>query len=348
MSINVPVNVPVNGRDYDRVELKKPMLSVAAIQSRVRAVDASNPAKGMRENMAHMLELLDATMHYGAPKDLVCFHEFPVSGWSTWNREQALNVAISLPGEESEQVSQAARKYGCYVSFGAYVQDPDWPGHVLSITSLIGPDGSIVAKHWKCRNIRGVFPGFELFTTTIENVLDPYREMYGADAVIPVARTPIGNITMSSSQRNPEFFRACAMKGAEIFVRTATGGFTTADVQMSSVYNSVYSILTNNAVSPGNPGFFEDSGGGSGGSVIYGPRGETLAEAKSAFEQDVTAMIPLAAFRATHTIPDVDTDLYRPVWDAYSPRFPSSAFASGAPNDLQHAKQVLSERDRWV
>jgi predicted amidohydrolase len=265
-----------------------------------------------------------------------------------WNRQEALSVCIELPGPESDAIAERAKRYGCWISFGAYVRDPDWPGHVLSITSLIDPNGTIVAKHWKARNIRGVFPGFELFTTTIENVLDRYTEMYGIDAVIPVARTSIGNISLSAVQRNPELFRAMAMKGAEIFLRTASGGFTSADVSMTSSYNSVYSVIVNNAVSPGNPGFFEDSNGGSGHTAIYGPRGETLAEAKSAFEQTVEAVIPIAAFRSTHTIPDVDVALYQPVWNAYTPRFDHSAFTAGSPESLADAKRILSSQDRWT
>ena len=344
------LSVPTMGREYERVPLAKDTISVSAVQTRVRAVDATDPVKrqrGLTDNLEHFLEAIDKASGYGGRKDLLCFHEFPISGWAMWTREEALSVCIELPGPEFEAVAEKAKAYGCWISFGAYVRDPDWPGHVLSITTLVDPEGNIAAKHWKARNIRGVFPGFELFTTTIENVLDPYVEMYGADAVIPVARTPIGNIAMSSVQRQPELFRALAMKGAEIFVRTASGGFTAGDISMTSVYNGVYSVITNNAVSPGNPGFFEDSSGGSGGTAIYGPRGQALAIASSAFEQSVDASIPIGAFRSTHTIPDLDVALYAPVWQAYNPRYDHSAFATGLPDTLAAAKVQLDTFDRW-
>lgn len=142
------------------------------------------------------------------------FHEFPISGWDRWDRGQTLELCIEVPGPETEQIAEKARAYKVHVGFGAYVRDPDWPRHVLSITTLVGPEGEIVAKHWKARNVKGVFPGFELFTTTIYDVLDEYRERYGEDAVIPVARTPLGNICLSSAQLEPELFRAMALKGA--------------------------------------------------------------------------------------------------------------------------------------
>ena len=112
--------------------------------------------------------------------------------------------------------------------------------------------GEIVAKHWKERNIKGVFPGFELFTTTVYDVLDRYVEMYGRDAVIPITRTPLGNITTTAAQREPELFRAMALKGAEIFLRTASGGFQPLDIQACALYNGVYSSVVNNSVSPDN------------------------------------------------------------------------------------------------
>ena len=121
--------------------------------------------------------------------------------------------------------------------FGSYVRDPDWPKSVLSITTIMNDKGEIVDKHWKARNIKGVFGGgIELFTTTIYDVLDRYVEMYGSDRVIPIARTPIGNIATSSVQREPELFRAMAMKGAETdfagqIIRTANAHANRVAVQ---------------------------------------------------------------------------------------------------------------------
>lgn len=119
--------------------------------------------------------------------------------------------------------------------FGAYARDPDWPGHVLSITSAMDDQGRIVDKHWKARNIKGVFPGFALFTTTVYDVLDRDVEMYGRGAVMPVTRTPLGNLCTSSMQREPALFRAMAMKGAEVILRTASGSFTPMDVAATSL-----------------------------------------------------------------------------------------------------------------
>jgi len=52
------------------------------------------------------------------------------------------------------------------------------------------------------------------------------------------------------------------MKGAEIILRTATGGFTPVDIQATSLYNQVYTAIANNAASPENKYYFADAGGG--------------------------------------------------------------------------------------
>lgn len=339
------LSVPANGKEYARVPLKKDVISVSGIQSRVRAVDGGSPRRGIRENLNHMVELIDKAHFYGGKKDLLCFHEFPITGWSTWSRDEVLKLALEIPGPETEIIARKAREHGCYIKFGSYAVDDDWPNHILSLTSIIDPAGDIVARDWKARNIKGVFPGFELFTTTIYNVLDQYVERYGADAVIPVHRTDIGNLTTSSVQREPELFRAMAMKGAELFLRTATGGFSIDDIKMCSIYNGVNSIIVNNAVSPNNPGFFDDAG--SGGSTIFGPRGDVLAEAESKFEQAVTTRINMSAFRARHQIPDVHMGLYKPIFDQYSPRYAPNLFADYQPTGLGDAKTYLDSKTRW-
>lgn len=254
------LGVPANGRAYERKPLRSDVITVAAVQSRVRAVNGQTPAPGIRANLAHMLELIDKVQGFGGTKDLLCFHEFPLQGWNPWDRKELERIAITIPGPETEAIAAKARQYNCYIQFGAYAVDKDWPGHILSITSIIGPTGELVARDWKARNIVGVFPGFELVTTTIYNALDRFVEMYGVDAVIPVHRTDIGNLATSSTQLEPELFRAMALKGAELLLRTASGGFNADDVRMTSMYNRVFSVIVNNSVSPDNPGFLDDPG----------------------------------------------------------------------------------------
>ncbi|MFN7553136.1 MAG: nitrilase-related carbon-nitrogen hydrolase [Pseudomonadota bacterium] len=330
---------------YDTVELAKPAWTLGVMQSRVRTFDADDWKAGLQSNLDHMLTLIDKAFYYGARPDLLFFHEFPLSGWRRWTREEVLRFAIEIPGPETEAIAKKAREYGAWIVFGAYARDKDWPGHVLSITSVMSDRGEIVDKHWKARNIKGVFPGFELFTTTVYDVLDRYVEMYGRDAVIPVTRTPLGNLCTSSIQREPELFRAMAFKGAEVILRTASGGFTPMDIAATSLYNGTYTAIVNNSVSPDNGLFFDDAG--SGGTAVYGPDGRAIAEADGKEEQLVVARIPIADLRARKRQPVVHMDLYRDVFDAYRSRYAPNLWAERVPDSLEDAAVFLKDKSRW-
>lgn len=340
---------PINQRSdgsYATVELARPSISIGVVQSRVLAVDASAPERKRRENVAHMCDLIDYASGFSGRKDLLFFHEFPITGYNyRWTMADARRAAIELPGEETEALAKKAREHGTWLVFGSYVRDPDWPDSLLSITTIMDDQGRIVDKHWKARNIKGAFGGFELYTTTIYDVLERYVEMYGADAVIPIARTPLGNIATSSVQREPELFRAMAMKGAEIILRTASGGFTPADIAATSMYNGVYTAIANNAASPDNGLYFEDAGGG--GSGLYGPDGEAISLAPTAFETCVTARIPIADFRARHRQPIVHTELVMPVYQAYRSRYGPNLFSQYQPKDINDAGRYLKDKARW-
>jgi predicted amidohydrolase len=331
---------------YATVPLSKDSWTLGVVQSRVIAVDAANPEKKRRENVQHMCDLIDYASGFSGKKDLLFFHEFPITGYNyKWTLADARKVAIEIPGEETEILGKKAREHGSWLVFGSYVRDPDWPENLLSITTIMNDKGEVVDKHWKARNIKGVFFGFELFTTTIYDVLDRYVEMYGQDAVVPVTRTPLGNICTSSIQREPEYFRAMAMKGAEMILRTATGGFTPADIQATSMYNSVYTAIANNAASPDNGLYFEDAGGG--GSAVYDPEGELVSKADSSFETLVTARIPIKEFRARHRQPIVHTELVMPVYDAYRSKYPPSLFSAYQPKDITDSGRYLKDKSRW-
>ena len=197
------VSVAADG-NYGRVPLRKDTVRVTAVQSIMRAVrNTDNPGPEMKANLDHMLDLIDKANGFGGTQDLVCFHEQPIMGWNPWTREQVLRVAIEIPGPETEALGRKAKEYGCYITFGTYARDADWPGHVLLNGVLIGPEGNVVANHWKTNNIRGFIPGWDIFTTGIYDVLDRYREMYGENEVLQVARTDIGNISCSITPASP-------------------------------------------------------------------------------------------------------------------------------------------------
>lgn len=334
---------------YPVEDLRRDMILASVVQTRVKGVSGDNPDPDIRTNLDYMLECIDVAQSNGPPNDLLLFHEFPICGFSSWTREQHYRLALEVPGPETEEIAKRCKQYNCYVVFGTYAKDADWSDHILHLMVMVGPDG-VVAKHWKQRNVRGMFPGSEQYTTVIYDVLDQFVEMYGQDAVIPVVRTDVGNIAMSAVQFEPELFRCFALKGAEIICRVATGGFEYEDMRLTSYHNSVYTMICNNSVNTGdrNPGFFDDEAyGGSGRSAIFGPRGVEM-EKCGPFESKRMVTIPMAQFRAKHRIPDLHLKLYQPVLDQYRERYDPNGYSEYLPKDKRDAFRHFSVRSRWT
>jgi hypothetical protein len=209
--------------EYAKTALRQDAINVTAIQSVVRSVDTRNLASTMKANLKHVTDLIDMAQGssedwggerlWGAKQDLICLHEFPIQGFQPWTRTELNRVAFDLPGPEVEAIGARAKKYGCYISFGCYAKEKDWPRHVINMSVIVGPEGNIVSKQWKARNILGLFGEGALIGTTVYDVLDRYVEMYGWDATLPVARTDIGNIAVTAVGGEPMLYSVPCHEG---------------------------------------------------------------------------------------------------------------------------------------
>lgn len=337
------ISVAADG-NYERVPLRKSSIRVTAVQSPIQAADANNPKPVLKKNLKRMLDYIDDANGFPGPQDLICFHEQPIMGWNPWTRAEALKVAIEVPGVETEALGKKAKQYGCYIAFGTYARDKDWPGHLLLNGVLIGPDGEVVTQHWKQHNVR-LSPNWTMYTTSAYDVLDRYTEMYGADAVLPVARTDIGNLSLMTSPYDPDIHRALSLKGMEIGVRFSSGGFNATDSRSSSLFNQNYTITTNQSLSPDQPGFPAFSG--SGGTSIYGPFGKEVAMAKSIHEEFIKASLPMGDFRKSHRLPDIPMALVMPVYQKYRPPYDPGLQQDYIPSDPQDAARYFKSKRNW-
>ncbi len=347
------VSVAKRGQ-YATVPLRQESISVTAIQSRVRSVDVKNLAPTMKANLDHVLHLVDIAQGspeewggerlWGAKQDLICLHEFPIQGFQPWTRSELNRVAFELPGPETEAIGARAKKFGCYIAFGCYAKEQGWPRHVINMSVIVGPDGNIVAKHWKARNILGLFGENALIGTTVYDVLDRYVEMYGWDAVLPVARTDIGNIAMTAVGMEPLLYQCLALKGAEILVMSVTGGSNAESATATARYNRIYTVGVGNSVSPDNLGFMESAGGKDEGTVIVDPRGTVLAKTDNHHEDSASTRIPIGEFRKTRRFPELPIALFRPVLEQYEPLFGPNNFLDSLPETYKEAGTLVRQR----
>ncbi|MEQ8691755.1 MAG: nitrilase-related carbon-nitrogen hydrolase [Pseudomonadales bacterium] len=339
---------------YETVPLRQSSIGIGAVQSRVKSLDLTTLKSSLRANMAHFLKLVDLAQgspeewgferRWGFKKDLLCFHEFPIQGWNPWNRKELQRIAFELPGPESEAIGERAKRYGCYISWGCYAKDPAWPGHIINMSVLTGPDGRIVSKQWKARNILGLFGSSALIGSTVYNTLDRFVEMYGWDATLPVARTDIGNIAMTAVGLEPMLYQCLALKGAEILVMSVTGGSNADSAMQTARDNRIYTLGVGNSVSPDNIGFMDAAGGATEGTVVVDPRGMAIGKTSNPHEDMASARIPLQEFRDTRRFREIPVAMLLPVLQQYEPAFQPGAFLDRLPETYEEAGALLRER----
>ncbi len=347
-----PVSVAKRGV-YATVPLRQEAINVTAIQSRVKAVEINDLKKTMSANIKHVTNLIDYSQGtadewgnsgeriWGAKQDLICMHEFPIQGFRPWNRKELNKIAFELPGPEVAAIGAKAKQFGCYIAFGCYAKEKDWPDHVINMSVIVGPSGEIVSKQWKARNILGLFGEGALIGTTIYDVLDRYVEMYGWDATMPIARTDIGNIAMTAVGGEPMLYQCLAMKGAEIMILSVTGGTNAESAIAAARASRVYTVGVGNSVSPDNPGFAEAAGSRDEGTVVVDPRGVALARSANHHEDTISARVPIGDFRKTRRFPEYPMALFLPVFQQYEPKFEPNTFLQKLPADYRESGELV-------
>jgi len=331
---------------YPTRALEKDAVVVKVIQNGVTNLqEAPSIEAGLRANLDRMVSFAERACSQGRKPDFLLFNEFPLTGYSTGTREEKLKFTISVPGPETERLGEIAKAGNTYIIFGSYAVDREWPGHILSINTVIGRDGKVVRKYWKTRNILRLVPGTEIPTTTIESVRDKYRARYGIEDEFPVLQTEFGNIAVSTVQVDPFVFAAFAMRGVEIMFRTATL-FSPIDVRAAAMYNNFYSAMSNICFPPGSEA--EKLGGKS---LIVGPRGDVLAEDPTNNESIIEAEIPIAAFRKGRRIPRYPLEVVQPVFQQYRPEVGLNHMdlpRDQLPATGEDMKSLIDRISRWL
>jgi predicted amidohydrolase len=331
---------------YPTRTLEKDVVVVKVIQNGVTNLQqAPTVEQGLQENLERMATFAERACTSGKKPDFLLFNEFPLTGYSTGTRAEKLRFTITVPGPETARLGEIARKHDTYLIFGSYARDEEWPGHILSINTVIGRNGEVAQKYWKTRNILRLVPGTEIPTTTIESVRKRYRERYGIEAEFPVLQTEYGNIAVSTVQIDPFVFAAYAMRGVEIMFRTATL-FSPIDVRATAMYNNFYSAMSNICFPPGS-----EAAKMGGGSLIVGPRGDVLAEDPSNDESIIEAEIPIAAFRKNRRIPRYPLEVVEPVFSQYTPEVAPDHMdlpLGALPSTGEDMKALIDRVSRWV
>ncbi len=176
-------------------------------------------------NLKHIGDLIDAAVWLSAidlPVRLICVPEGALQGFTDevfdWDHGKYVQeMALDIPGEETEFLGRKARQHNAYIIAQAKVKHPEFSERFFNCAFIIAPDGGVIHKHYKLQ----VFA--REHSTVPHDVWDRWVELYGEnlDAFYPVADTEIGRIgTLICMEGSyPETARGLAMNGAEIIYR---------------------------------------------------------------------------------------------------------------------------------
>jgi len=195
--------------------------SIGALQPEVYHC---NSRKEIQRNLSRILELLRSQVRYlgglaGAPCRLIVLPEFGLHGMPQRTNGSWNGLAIDIPGEETESLSEVAKEFNIYLAAHAWTVYPDFPGRPFSVGFLIAPDGEIILKHHKIVTSRIIESG----STSPGDAYDWFIEKFGdgLDAFFPVADTELGKMgfVICGDGTYPEVSRGLMMNGAEILLR---------------------------------------------------------------------------------------------------------------------------------
>ncbi|MCH8824262.1 MAG: nitrilase [Planctomycetes bacterium] len=185
-------------------------------------------------------------------------------------------LAIPIPNEHTDRYVAIAKKYGCYIQTGTFLEiDDSYPNVVFNTTVLIGPDG-ILSKY------RKVNPWIPWEIHSSPHDIADYK-----DEPFPVVDTEIGKlgVAICYDWLIPESIRQIAFNGAEVIIRvsaymdpwgaTEPMDWWTLFNRARAAENTVYVVASNQgATLKGYPPFSWP-----GGSMVVDYDGRILAQA---------------------------------------------------------------------
>jgi predicted amidohydrolase len=260
------------------------------------------------------------------------------------------NVAIDIPGPETDHLGQLARQYKTYLIGQAKATDPKIRHCFFNVAFVIDPNGDVV--HRAAKNVVACIEG----SATPHDVYDRWVQAYGEslDSFFPVVDTLIGRIgTMICYEGMfPETARGLAMNGAEIIyhpsaaVNTVDMGNWELVNQARAHDNNCYVVAPNSGVYHFAPESHDGLDVTGGHSMIVDYRGRVLAQHDANTNCWAASVIDIAAlrhFRANATmrnwLKELRTEIFRPIYAR--PVYEKNAY-------LKSADKKRAERIEWA
>ncbi|MEU8249662.1 nitrilase-related carbon-nitrogen hydrolase [Nonomuraea sp. NPDC048916] len=240
---------------------------------------------------------------------LVVLPEYALTGFPLGEPIPAWRDKAALPpgGPEYEALGAIAQEQGIHLVVNAYESDPHFPDLYFQACVVLGPTGEEVLR---ARRL------YSMYSPTPYDVWSRYLDAYGRDSVLPVARTPLGNLACLSSEEilYPELSRSLALRGAEVLCQPTSEASSPRLTPKAiarrarAIENLAYLVSAN---SGGLTGIAIPADSTSGGSELIDFEGRVLAQAGPGESLVAAAELDLAALRRHRARPGMGNLLSR-------------------------------------
>jgi predicted amidohydrolase len=256
----------------------------------------------------------------GAPLKLVVLPEYFMTSYpgpetlAAWADKAAIRIPDS---PEIEALGKIAQAEGIYLAGNAYEDDPNFPGLYFQACFIIDPSGEVVLRYRRLNS---------MFAPTPHDVWAKYLDLYGYDAVFPVARTAIGKLAAIASEEilYPEIARMMGLKGAEVFVHPTSEIGSPLRTQKAiarqarAFENLAYVVSANTA---GISGTAMPLASADGNSQVLDYKGAVLAESNAGETFTAFAELDIADVRRIRRKPGMTNYLARQRLDLFAPGY---------------------------
>ncbi len=299
-----------------------------ALQTLCDAVNQDKSRRGARKRMeaslARVTGQIAASKGFlksfnGYDLKLVVLPEYWMTGFPLGEtREEWQDKAvIEMDGAFAGMMADMAKKFGIYLCSNHYENDPNFPDLYFQANVVYSPAGESILRYRRM---------ISLYSPSPYDVWDRYLEIYGADAIFPVADTEIGVVGTIASEEIlfPEIARMHAMKGAELLLHpTSEVGspkLTPKDVakRARALENIAYVISAN---SGGIAGTAVPQTSTDGMSKIVDWKGAVAAEANQGETMNANAVIDLEGLRSARRKTGMSNFLSRLPMAAFAPTY---------------------------
>jgi deaminated glutathione amidase len=321
-----------------------------ALQTTCPAINAAPDTAAARAQMRATIERVGqqiraAKAFVGPEVKLVVLPEYFASSYPAGEALPlwAERAAWAPDGPEYALVGEIAARHGVYLSGNCYETDRHFPGLYFQTSFIVDPAGTTILRYRRL---------VSMFAPTPHDVWDRYLAIYGADAIFPVADTPLGRLACIASEEilYPEIARALALRGAEVFLHSTSEvgspRLTPKDIckRARAVENLAWVVSANSA---GITGLDFPTHSTDGMSKIVDHKGEVRAEAGFGESMVAHAEIDLAALRRARGKPNMANTLARQRLELFAATYAGSVYPANTMLDAD-GQAFVPERSHFM